>query len=484
MNEEMLRGQVAVANQLLSEQNVSGSVTIIDREENRLVFCPVGVAFKGCNMAAIPMDSEELDVPGYPADLRLHLALYRQYPQSACAVHAYPRKASAYADAGKKIEVYGKRFAERFPGAVECVETGGSAEELGEALRALPCAEDMAAEGAALIHHDGALIWGTTAINALERTADLEALAEASAAVEELGNAEPLPRELVRKVYEARRAAEKSSSQGRPDLPVTEEQRKKINMELLIYFDHVCRANDIHYSVTGGTLLGAVRHGGLIPWDDDVDVFMPRPEYEKLAAVFPDGERFVYMDQSKDPDYNFPYARILDTRTYISESPGSRNAGAGLFLDICPVDGLPKNPLLRKIHMKHMRLLVRFRRATMFNPNAVPFKKRGPLFRLMKLMVRKMTTHHFWNRRMDKVMKRYPFDRSGYVGNFSSQYGDRELLKRSDFDSYFDISIEGLHFMACRGYEEYLKNIYGAYMEMPPIENRKGHHVYTAYWIE
>ena len=85
---------------------------------------------------------------------------------------------------------------------------------------------------------------------------------------------------------------------------------------------------------------------------------------------------------------------------------------------------------------------------------------------------------------MGKAMARYPFDSSEFVGNFSSQYGDRELLHRSVFDSYIDVMIDGHPFMACQGYHEYLHNIHQNYMELPPIESRQGHHVYSAVWVK
>ena len=98
-------------------------------------------------------------------------------------------------------------------------------------------------------------------------------------------------------------------------------------------------------------------------------------------------------------------------------------------------------------------------------------------------ILRKYMTHNYWNCRMEKVMSRYPFENARYVGNFATQYGKKEKLKKSVFDSYIDIQFEGHTFMICNGYEDYLINIYGEYMNLPPLKKRKGHHPGIIYWL-
>ena len=131
-----------------------------------------------------------------------------------------------------------------------------------------------------------------------------------------------------------------------------------------------------------------------------------------------------------------------------------------------------------------MRTLVRLRRSTIHSPTSKAYNSRGRIHRLLKKIVRTLTTHHFWNRRLEKVMGLYSFEKSKFVGNFTSQYGKREMLHKEAFDSYFDVEFEGHKFMVCQGYEEYLNNIYGNYLSYPRRKTRKGHHVYKAYWVE
>lgn len=265
---------------------------------------------------------------------------------------------------------------------------------------------------------------------------------------------------------------------------LTDEERKRINLDMLCYFDKVCRANGIKYSLTGGTLLGAVRHKGFIPWDDDVDVFLTRPEFDKLETVFEDKQRYVWYSRKKDPTFGYVYGRLLDTKTIILDAGQMPSEGKGIFLDVCVVDGLPDNKILQKIHIKKMRMLYKGRRAVCFDRSSAAFYEKGKLISWFKKFLSQITEFEFWQTQMEREMKRYPFDNGKYVGNFTSQYGKKELLHHSVFDSYMDMEFEGKKMMVCQGWEEYLRNIYGDYMKLPPKEHQKSNHIGTAYLLE
>lgn len=265
---------------------------------------------------------------------------------------------------------------------------------------------------------------------------------------------------------------------------LTDAEQRQINFELLCYFDEMCRKNHIHYSLTGGTLLGAVRHKGFIPWDDDVDVFLVRPEFEKLDTIFPEHHRFIWKSRSKEPGYEYVFGRLIDTKTVILDAGGMPSEGNGLFLDVCVVDGVPDQKMLRKWHIFLMKLIYRGRRSVVYDVHQTEYFEKGALIRGIKSFLRKTTSLEFWQRLMEKEMKRYPFDGGKFVGNFTSQYGARELMHRSSWDSYVELEFEGRRFEACVGWEEYLKNIYGDYMQLPPKDKQKGHHIGVVYWRE
>lgn len=289
----------------------------------------------------------------------------------------------------------------------------------------------------------------------------------------------------IKNLYDEARDVYSSQIEENADISncnVSTEEQKVINLDMLKYFDKVCRKNEIRYSLTGGTLLGAVRHRGFIPWDDDVDVFLTRPEYDKLINAFSDENRYVFVCREKEPSFPYVYGRIIDTHTMIEKSPNTLSAGKGLFIDVCVVDGLPKISWIRKIYAKKMRILFRLRRSTIHDKKSISYSRKGPIIRFLKDIVCKLSSTEDWNRIIYRNIHKYKFDNCEWVGNFTSQYGIKEMLHKSAFDDYMDIEFEGYQFMICKGYEEYLNNIYNNYMALPAEKKRKGHHPNKCVW--
>lgn len=499
---EILKRQTVAANRLLLKDRMSGdvpgTVTAIDRETNTMIICPADADSGLDSLVLLPLDEDYKGIQNidFPHDIVLHAALYRKYPEIVSIAHIYPDWCSTFSRIGKGIpmcDICGaKEYGTEIPCIGEWVEYHDEDDmETIERKRAENVISSIHAksQGVVLLRNDGLLSWGSNPMQALLQTERIEIIASNTAKAELMGGAARIPPVIAEKYHEEhmrlQHEMEEAESNGAIGDHVAVSDQKKINLELLVYFDKVCRENGIHYSLTGGTLLGAIRHGGFIPWDDDVDVFMTRPEYKKLSDVFPDDHRFIFMDRTKDRSFNFVYGRLLDTRTLITEAIGSVNAGTGLFLDISAVDGLPNNAFCRRLHISYMRVIARLRRSTVSNPQWKSYRQKGPFFRFLKYIVRLFTTHQFWNRRFEDVMCRYPFEKSEtYVGNFTSQYGKREMMHKTAFDSYLDVEFEGHKFMVCQGYEEYLSNIYGDYLSYPSKKKRKGHHVYKAVWVK
>lgn len=416
-------------------------------------------------------------------EYRLHLALYHRYSKMRALVHVQSGAVVAFSQLGKALPVMGRCHAESFPRTLFCTDEACAEGDYGALYRLMDMQADDE-EGCAFLKGDGALIWAQTAEIVARRAAALEMIC--AMVVQNTVDVPEMEQELARGYYLEARQREQYFNELHPIAGnlVTEEESRIISINLLRYLDKVCRENDVKYSITGGTLLGAVRHRGFIPWDDDVDVFLTRPEYEKLLACFPkDGTYRLYNRQTEE-GYVYVWSRLIDTRTMIEKSPNCAALGKGLFLDVCVVDGLPRLKILRSLHMAHLRVLYRLRRCCIQKPGTKRYNEKGALFVFMKKIVNLLSNIEYWNRRIEKVMQRYPFDRSEYVGNFvSSGYGKRELLHKSVFDSYSDMEFEGIKTMVCDGYEEYLNNIYGDYMMLPEFEKRRGHHPAEAYWI-
>lgn len=500
---KLTKGYVAVANKMMTEADIkfikTGSISAIDEDKKHVIFRAAGVALGDIDVektVVVSLATGKVVGGGYtpPDDMSLHLEIYRRFSHIQSIAHTYPEWAMSYSTTGKEVPICQLEWLPILGRAIPCTELAylaygkGSEEQkyfisVNETISKLGKREC----GAILLKCDGVLSWDKTPIKALECGKKVEAAADMAWKMQMLVPNEAdikIPEQIAETYVKSRNFDKSEDMLGQAGMRLTADDERKICLEMLIYFDRICRANGINYSLTGGTLLGAVRHKGFIPWDDDIDVFLPRPEFNKLEAVFPDSERFVLVNRHKEPRFNYVFSRLIDTKTLITESPNTLCAGKGVFLDICVVDGLPKNPFLREIHIGYMRFLMRARRATVQNPKRKAYRQKGPIVVLFKKVLRILTSYEFWNRRLEKAMERYPFDTSNYVGNFASQYGKKEMLPRKIFDTYLDIPFENHKFMVCVGYEQYLNRIYGKnYMNLPRRKKRKRPHPNVAYWI-
>ena len=269
---------------------------------------------------------------------------------------------------------------------------------------------------------------------------------------------------------------------------LTDEEIKKVSLEILKYLDDFCKKNNINYSLCGGTLLGAIRHKGFIPWDDDIDVFMSRPEYDRFEELIIKQEKFKWITSNpkylnKYNNHYLNHGRLVDPRTIIIDDSIKTVDGLGCFIDVCVVDGLPDNVILRNFHILYIRFLYRCRRsATYIGKQFIP---KNPIKRVVKYIFQQFTRKvgvEKWISLIEKSIHRYSFDEGKYVGAVISQYGKKEMIHHSCFDSYVNFEFEGYEFSVISGWQEYLTNIYGNYMELPPLNERVGHHNLDVFW--
>jgi len=256
-----------------------------------------------------------------------------------------------------------------------------------------------------------------------------------------------------------------------------EELRKlqKIELELLIELDRICRKHNITYSIDGGTLLGAVRHGGFIPWDDDADVIMVRKEYEKFLSVVDqelDKSRFYLQDLNRTPGYRWGYAKLRRANTdFIRLNQEHMPYKQGIFLDIFICDNVPDNYILRCICNFHSFIYRKIFYSEVGKYSASGISKL--VYKLLSLIPEKAIKNRynkyvkFRNRKSTKLVKCLTFPACNRV------YG----YKREWYEDTIDIEFEGVTFKGSRNYDEYLTFLYGDYMKLPPVEQRKVHPV-------
>ena len=259
---------------------------------------------------------------------------------------------------------------------------------------------------------------------------------------------------------------------------MTDEERRKlqkVELEMLVEVDRVCRKHNINYSLDGGTLLGAVRHRGFIPWDDDIDLIMLREEYNKFRVACLndlDQERFFLQDYTTDPYYRWGYAKIRRNNTQFIRLGQERcKQHTGIFIDIFVVDNVPDHPLLRKLHLQAC-YLIRKGLYSEIGKYAESHRIKRNIYKLLSIIPRE-TLFKYRNKLANKCNKH----RTELISHYTLEYPKRCLygLPRSCFDERVELEFEGYRFYAFKDYDLYLSMYYGNYMELPPEKDRISH---------
>lgn len=256
-----------------------------------------------------------------------------------------------------------------------------------------------------------------------------------------------------------------------------------LELNLLQEFRRICEKNGLTWYLTGGGLIGALRNGRFVPWDDDLDIVMPREDYDQFVAICKEGLTggygLIHRDTSIDLRWRMSYSEFVDLYSYVERPYFYESRKRYLFIDVQPVDGMPDNRLRRWLHMRHILFLRCLLVLTDIDYHTTrqhyPFYKKWALdiFRILPLF------KIFGSRRislmLEKSMKKYRIDDSKYGANLSGRYRLREIQPIERWGTPKEMSFEGIMVKVPEQAHEFQTHMYGDYMKLPPVGQRKAH---------
>ena len=260
------------------------------------------------------------------------------------------------------------------------------------------------------------------------------------------------------------------------DLKEIQDNSFKVLLKIINLFD----ANGWKYYLAYGTLLGAVRHGGFIPWDDDIDIWVPRPDYEKFIEYCNIHDKellpFELIHYSNNEKYIYPIARFSDS-SFKVDYYNVEDYGLGLFVDIYPLDGInPSDKNIRDVIWKKRRILdVLTAKEVIGNSHSMKY-----ICKKIYRLIHKNINISNYLEKMDHLARKYDYNESEFVDTVVWT-PRRDCFKKEYFSDGVIVKFNGVDVRIPIGYDMILSQIYGNYMELPPVESRNPHHCYIAY---
>lgn len=254
-----------------------------------------------------------------------------------------------------------------------------------------------------------------------------------------------------------------------------------IELELIQQVHDICVDQNLRYTLAYGTLLGAVRHKGFIPWDDDVDLIMPRPDYMKFFDYCQSHDvPFGYASNEVNPKYHKPYAKVWNPHTVIEDDYNEeRGVGIGANIDIFPVDGLGTDD--REKAWKYLKPFVYSNKILAatdwghYKKSSTHSLKYEPV-RLAVFIYTRFINADNYSKKYNKRLVRYSFEDSVLVACIGATKTPRAIKDRTIYEDYVDLPFEGRLFKAISTHDQFLRETYGNYMKLPPADKRTPWH--------
>lgn len=258
---------------------------------------------------------------------------------------------------------------------------------------------------------------------------------------------------------------------------VTIRQLQMKSLEIFKYFQEICKENNLRYWCGGGTCIGAIRHGGFIPWDDDIDIFMPRPDYEKLYAIWnevADIEHYALCRTNSSQNIHQTDMQLVDIKTTcINRHSANEDIMHGVSIDIMPMEGCPNSRLKQLAQVFHAVLY------SVYNVQRLP-DHQGRFLRSMTWLALRIVPspdkrYTLWSEH-EKLMAKNDFDQSSWVKETITSFRALFYKYPRKFFETKEVPFEDTVINIPIGYHEYLTRIFGDYMSLPPENQRCAKH--------
>lgn len=264
---------------------------------------------------------------------------------------------------------------------------------------------------------------------------------------------------------------------------LTLDELKQVQLGIVVAIDAFCREHGINYSLAYGTLIGAIRHQGFIPWDDDIDICLLRPDYDRLIQTFPKiyQGRFKLYAFERDQQYARAYARACDDTTVEIIHENVRFPSMGVGIDIFPIDKVPDDDAEWQHYNRKRYLTVR----TYMKKAYLHWEPSHTFVRNIAAMVLKCllkpVSFGYLTKRIIANATKYETSNTHFVFEAAQGLVSQKHIPADDFRNFIEVNFEGHKLKAMAGYDNYLRLLYGDYMQLPPEEKRVSHHHSTAY---
>ncbi|SEK88910.1 LicD family protein [Ruminococcus albus] len=265
-------------------------------------------------------------------------------------------------------------------------------------------------------------------------------------------------------------------------------QLQQVELGILRDVIEICNRHKLRYYMLGGTLLGAVRHKGFIPWDDDIDIGMPRPDYDKFIRIAAEELKSpydIYTTNNGKGEYSYYYARVVNKKTRLLRKMSQKEVKIPVWIDVFPLDGVPNDNKVVDKWLKKCRFRFRIFNYSQYSYFVNLSRKHDndnfftKTFRYLFYYLRienLISTKWAW-RRLDNLLKAYDYDECDSLINFCGAWGVREMFSKSIYGKGKLYKFEDMELIGPENYDFVLSQMYGDYMTPPKDADKNRHNI-------